>query len=273
MKRSAWILIALLGMLSTATIPAGAQTTAGVRLFEQHCVTCHGNPKSTVAAPDVLSLWKLTPEAVYAAFSKGPHTTLTGITDDDKREIASYFGGRKVDIAQIADANLMPNKCPGNSSISTNDLSGKPSWNGWGNGATDARFQPADAAALPADQVPQLKLKWAFGFPGADEVYGQPTIAAGRVFLGVDTGAVYSLDAATGCVYWSFQATAGVRSAISVGPVEGQGTAKVGVYFGDIRANVYMLDAITGKRLWKVNVEDHPVARFTGAPSLYPGRL
>ena len=44
-----------------------------------------------------------------------------------------------------------------------------------------------------------------------------PTIVAGRVFIGVDTGAVYSLDAATACVYWSFQAEAGVRNAISIG--------------------------------------------------------
>ena len=273
MKRSVWILIALIGMLWPAGDSARAQTTAGVRLFEQHCATCHGNPKSSVAAPDVLSLWKMTPEAVYAALARGPHTTSPGPADDEKREIAFYLGGRKVDIAQIADAKLMPNKCSSNPSITTSELSGKPSWNGWGNGATNARFQPADAAGLPADQVPQLKLKWAFGFPGADQVYGQPTIAAGRVFVGVDTGAVYSLDAATGCVYWSFQATAGVRSAISIGPVKGQGAAKFGVYFGDIRANVYMLDANTGKLLWKIKVEDHPVARITGAPTLYEERL
>ena len=126
---------------------------------------------------------------------------------------------------------------------------------------------------MTADQVPNLKLKWAFGFPGAEEVYGQPTVAGGRVFLGVDTGAVYSIDAETGCVYWSYQADAGVRTAISIGPVKGKGAAKYGVYFGDIRANVYMLDASTGKEIWKVKVEDHPVAKITGAPMLYEDRL
>ena len=50
-------------------------------------------------------------------------------------------------------------------------------------------------------------------------MYGQPTVVAGRVFVGVDTGYVYSLDAATGCVYWSFQAETGVRNAISIGSV------------------------------------------------------
>ncbi len=30
-----------------------------------------------------------------------------------------------------------------------------------------------------------------------------------------------------------------------------------------------MLDAATGKEIWKVKVEDHPVAKITGAPTLY----
>src|SRR6202030_4574472 len=82
-----------------------------------------------------------------------------------------------------------------------------------------------------------------------------------------------SIDAETGCVYWSYQADAGVRTAISIGPVKGKGPAKYGVYFGDIRASVYMLDASTGKEIWKVKVEDHPVAKITGAPTLYEDRL
>jgi len=134
-------------------------------------------------------------------------------------------------------------------------------------------FKSASAAGLSADQVPQLKLKWAFGFPGADEVYGQPTIAAGRVYLGVNSGAVYSIDAVTGCVYWSFQADGGVRSAISIGPVKGQGATKFGIYFGDMRSNVYMLDATTGKQIWKVKVEEHPASHITAGATLYEGRL
>ncbi|MEI9813176.1 MAG: PQQ-binding-like beta-propeller repeat protein [Acidobacteriota bacterium] len=45
------------------------------------------------------------------------------------------------------------------------------------------------------------------------------------------------------------------------------------VYFGDAKANVYALDAQTGKLLWRRKVEDHWVARITAAPKLYNGRL
>jgi len=270
MKRFAWILAVAIAILWPAGF-SNAQTTKGAVIFEQHCASCHGNPSAATPAPDVLSLWKMTSEAIYAALGKAPHTSLTGVTDSDLREVAFYLGRRRVDIAKITDAKLILNPCPGNSPIG--DLSSKPLWNGWGNDVSNARFQTAKGAGLSANQVPNLKLKWAFGFPGAEEVYGQPTVAGGRVFIGVDTGAIYSLDAESGCVYWSYQADAGVRTAISIGPVKGKGAAKYGVYFGDIRANVYMLDASTGKEIWKVKAEDHPVAKVTGAPMLYEDRL
>jgi polyvinyl alcohol dehydrogenase (cytochrome) len=204
--------------------------------------------------------------------AKSPaHANLPGVTNDDKRAIAGYLGGRKPDVAPLADAKLMPNQCPANPAIET--LSDKPLWNGWGADLDNTRFQPAKMAGLSAAQVPNLKLKWAFGFPAAEIMWGQPTVAAGRVFIGVDTGAVYSLDADTGCVHWSFQAEAGVRNAITIAPVKGQGAAKYAAYFGDVKANVYAIDATSGKLLWKVKVEDQPVARITGAPILYEERV
>jgi polyvinyl alcohol dehydrogenase (cytochrome) len=270
MKRFAWILAVLFALLCSAD-PSRAQTTKGAVVFEQRCASCHGNPTAVKPAPDVLSLWKLTSEQLYAAMGKAPHNTLADVSDADWREVAFYLGRRRLDVAKLTDAKMMPNQCPANAVLG--DLSAKPMWNGWGNDVSNARFQNAKAAGLTAAEVPNLKLKWAFGFPGAEEVYGQPTVAGGRVFLGVDTGAVYSLDAETGCVYWSYQSDSGVRTAISIGPVKGKGATKYGVYFGDIRANVYMLDAQTGKEIWKVKVEDHPVAKITGAPMLYEDRL
>lgn len=271
-KRIFMILAGLAAIFMSGGKSAFAQTAEGTRAFEQYCVKCHGDPRGAVTAPDELKLSRLTGDDIYAALSKGPHVNLQGPTDDQKRQIALTLGGRKPGVAQITDAKLMTNHCSSNPPLG--DISAKSSWSGWGNDPTsNARFQSAKAAGLTADQVPQLKLKWAFGFPGVEQTYGQPTIAGGRVFIGVDSGAVYSLDAATGCVYWSFQADASVRTAINIGPVKGHGTATQGISFGDVRANVYMLDAATGKSLWKVSVDDHPLARITGAPTLYEGRL
>jgi polyvinyl alcohol dehydrogenase (cytochrome) len=151
------------------------------------------------------------------------------------------------------------------------DWSVKPLWNGWG-GLTNARFQDAAGAQLTPEQVGRLKLKWAFGFPGAKAVYGQPTVVGGRVFVGVDTGEVYSIDAATGCAYWSYQASGGVRTAVSIGAGKSS-TEPPLAYFGDSKGNVYALNATTGEPVWKVQVDSHPAAHITGGPQVYQNRL
>jgi polyvinyl alcohol dehydrogenase (cytochrome) len=141
----------------------------------------------------------------------------------------------------------MPNRCATNPTL-TNPALG-PSWNGWGVDLANSRFQTAKAAGLSAADVPKLTLKWAFGYPNGVSALGQPTVVSGRVFAGADTGYVYSLDAASGCVYWSFKTKAGIRSAMSVGAIGGRGATKYAASSATL-GNVCALDARTGARLW-----------------------
>ena len=55
-----------------------------------------------------------------------------------------------------------------------------------------------------------------------------------------------------------------MRSAVVIGQVEGGWSA----YFGDLRANVYAVDARTGDLRWKTRIDDYPGARVTGSPTL-----
>jgi polyvinyl alcohol dehydrogenase (cytochrome) len=123
---------------------------------------------------------------------------------------------------------------------------------------------------LTADEVPRLKLKWSFGFPGDTRAVAQPAIVGGRVFVGSHGGIVYSLDLATGCTYWSFTAGAIVRTGVVV--VQASPGQWV-VYFGDAAAYAHAVDALTGRELWKAKLDDYPVARVTGTPTFYNGRL
>ena len=162
----------------------------------------------------------------------------------------------------------MPNRCvavPATSSVRP------PAWNGWGADNSNTRFQPAAAAQLRVADVPSLKLKWAFGFPGARAVSGQPAVVDGRVFVSSDNGYVYALDSATGCVYWSFHADAAVRSSVTVD--QPGANRPYAVFFGDARASVYAVDASSGSQIWKTKVEDHPSARITGGVRFFEGRI
>jgi polyvinyl alcohol dehydrogenase (cytochrome) len=62
-----------------------------------------------------------------------------------------------------------------------------------------------------------------------------------------------------------------VRTALAFGSQED--SSGYAVYFGDTGANVYALDASTGREIWARRVDDHPLARITGSPTLYQGRL
>jgi polyvinyl alcohol dehydrogenase (cytochrome) len=89
--------------------------------------------------------------------------------------------------------------------------------------------------------------------------------------VGSHNGTVYSLDAKTGCIYWTYSAKSSVRSALSIGPRAG--SSGYAVYFGDTFSNVYALDATTGKEIWSRKIEEHPMARATGSATLYKDRV
>ena len=244
----------------------------GQTLFRARCASCHdaaaGSPEAT-RAPSREALRARSRESIVAALSIGGSmaTMATGLTAVEKAALAAF-------LSPIAEPPADPNagRCTTQPS-SLPDPATLPRWNGWGVDASNARFQPAALAGLTARTVPKLTLKWAFGIPGASAVSAQPTVYAGRVFIGSENGTVYALDAATGCLYWQFKAAGGVRSAITVAPLSGSKPARYAAYFGDFRANVYAVDALTGDEIWSFKADDHVSARITGAPALNGGRL
>ena len=173
-----------------------------------------------------------------------------------------------VAIAEEGSSVAAGGACP-SAAVSLTDPTNAPHWNGWGVDPSQSRFQPANMAQLAQEDVPRLKLKWAFGVPGAVFGPAQPTVIGGRIFVGSQFGKVYSLDAKTGCIYWEYDAGAAVRSAITVG----LSSAGPVAYFGDLSANVHAVDAVTGRAMWKVQVESHPAARVTGGPLLVGTKL
>jgi polyvinyl alcohol dehydrogenase (cytochrome) len=131
------------------------------------------------------------------------------------------------------------------------------------------RFQSTQDAGIKPEDVPRLKLKWAFAFPDTSTLRSQPAVYRGRVFAGGQDGSVYALDSATGCVHWATVVQSQVRSGIAVGEIGGNPT----VFFGDTAGSVYALDGTTGKQLWKIQPDEHPAATVTASPVFHQGRL
>ena len=92
------------------------------------------------------------------------------------------------------------------------------------------------------------------------------------MYVSSNAGYVYSLDAETGCVHWSFRSQAVVRSGFTVGRMS-RTSERLVVFFGDIHGTAYGLDASSGELIWKMQTDTHPLARITGTPVLHDGRL
>ena len=208
----------------------------GPSLYKQLCASCHD--AGTERAPNREALLAMSPERVLSALESGPMLSMaSGRTGTERRALAEFVAGKS--FAQAVSTTPSPQAmCRATAGGPANLLAG-PLWNGWGVNTANTRFQDGAAAGFAAADVPRLKLKWAFGFPGELSVDAQPTIAGGRVLVGTQSGVVYSLNAATGCVHWFFQAASAVRAAVSIGRVSTPyRTALPGVHRRSRRARV-----------------------------------
>jgi polyvinyl alcohol dehydrogenase (cytochrome) len=244
-------------------VPPDTKSPAA-QLFAARCGICHD--KGLERVPTRLQLAERSPDAVVSALSTGVmRTQAGGLTTLEIENLAVFLTGK----SPGTGAAEGPEKNPCTNAAQP-VKTGAAQWNGWGREVGNSRYQPAPG--LRAADVPKLTLKWAYGFHGS-LAYGQPTVVDGRVFVTSYSGRVYSIDAQSGCTYWTFDAATSTRTAMSVSPPVTPGQPGGAVYFGDDAGMVYALDAQKGGLLWKTPADANPYARITGAPTLYRGRL
>jgi hypothetical protein len=240
-----------IGMIA---MPIAAQNShpvgGGAALFARSCSRCHDG--SDPRAPGAEALGRRSPQAIVEALTSGAMRYQgLSLTGAERRAIAEFLTGRAM---RGTVAGATSNRCARPPPL--RDPSAGPGWNGWSASLDNSHFQPAAQALLTSDRVPHLQLKWAFGFPDTASAWAQPTIAAGRLFVGSQNGTVYSLDAATGCTIWTFTAKAGVRASIVIGPRIRTGrTRAYPAYAADQQGFVYALNAADGALIWSRRVD------------------
>jgi polyvinyl alcohol dehydrogenase (cytochrome) len=257
-------LLTLLASLGTPTLRA----QDGAAVFETYCASCHESGNNDRApSRDVLS--RMSPEQILSALEKGAmQAQAAERSRAQRRALAEYLSGKSFSADPYAP---LPQSayCAADANTFNKSMSG-PAWNGWGLNITNTRLQTQAAAGLTTSDLPRLKLKWAFGLPGASSGGTQPVVIGGRLYFGDAEGDLFALDARTGCIYWRTEMEASIRTAPVAGP---RGSDGLTLYLGDQAANVYAVDAATGKVLWKRKVDDYTQAAITASPQLYEGRL
>ena len=259
----------------TAASKASQQDT-GRAVFQKICATCHLSLKSGdsgAAAPGIRALPRellaqFSPEAILNTLTNGKmQVQAASLTPAERRAVAAYAAGRDFGSAVALPEAPETNLCT--EQLLMSDPKTSPSWNGWGNGPQNLRFQPGPAAKLTVKDLPRLELKWAFGYSNVSSARPQPTVIGGRLFAPSENGHVYALNPRTGCRYWTYKAQAGIPTAIVAGPYrDAAGDTGLALFFGDRKANAYALDAQTGREIWVRKVDAHPTAAITGALAL-----
>ena len=262
MKTGILLPISALLCLVGSTGQMQAQNRDGAAVFQTVCSNCHkeGSPMNA-PLPDVLR---------KHAGPGDSHGAGIGKNAGHRRGVERRRAGGRGQISGCRGRGIHPavralfRQCLRSRRM-------RPSWNGWGIDPTNSRFQNAKAAGLTAADVPKLKLKWAFGYPGVTTSFGTPTVFGGRVFVGAADGSVFSLNAQSGCIYWIYKATEGVRT----GPVISS-DGKI-AYISDLHAWVHAVNAETGAVIWKDHMDEearriHSGNAETGwGPPLRPG--
>lgn len=241
-------------VLSFAAL-CGAQE--GTRVFIAHCQQCHDS-NSDAHAPLPEALAEVPWRKIMSSLESGKMKAFGASLSHEEKTAVSRYLGREGSI----ELPEMKGFCEPGAKPAATDLA----WNGWGVDEKNTRFQTAEAGGLTAQDLPNLEVVWAFGFPNAVTAYGQPTVVGGRVYTGSNDGTVYALDAKSGCIYWMHKAKAMVRSAVVVGPGPR-------AYFGDLESNFYAVNADSGELIWRKKLDDQAYTRITGTPKLHEGRL
>ncbi|HLG89301.1 MAG TPA: PQQ-binding-like beta-propeller repeat protein [Alphaproteobacteria bacterium] len=239
--------------------PAREATSArGEALYGQHCAMCHDHAHDRIPLRIVIE--RKSPEGVVAALTTGPMRPMaSGLSNDEIKDIAVYLTGKKLGSEPSPSANL----CPGG----TRPQPGPADWASWGVDEHNTLFQ--SKPGLTAADVPKLKLKWAFAYPGGTAA-AEPIAVGGRLFLSTPSG-LFALDAKTGCTHWHSGAAAGAKMVTAAINPAGQG--RLELFFGDGKANVGAIDAGTGKLIWSSKVDDHPSGRITGPVTIWHDRI
>jgi polyvinyl alcohol dehydrogenase (cytochrome) len=247
-----------------ASPEVAADSAIGKPVYDQNCAECHDNPAGRIPPKIFLSMLR-SPDSIIDTLNRGVMKPMAkGLDPAQIKGVAVFLTGKEPGSDPQPDLNA--NRCPDDGGPI--DLSAA-SWNGWGRDIENSRFQPDPG--FTRNEVPRLKVKWAFAYPGI--AYGQPVVAGGRVFIETRNGQVFSLDAKTGCTHFAYDLGQPIRTAITIGALPKGAPARFAAYFGDEKGVAHAIDAMTGAPLWATKLDDHPLARITGAPKLYQGRL
>ncbi|MGH8176472.1 MAG: PQQ-binding-like beta-propeller repeat protein [Steroidobacter sp.] len=261
---------ALAAAQAAANTPADATRTAphpGKSVYERTCAACHDNAEAT-RSPSFATLKAMRYQTIRYALLQGKmQTQAAGLSAAEKSAVVDYLVGRE----PTSDEWIANTMCAADRRGV--DLTPAATIAGFGFDAKNHRRLSAAQAGLKTADFRDLELVWALGFPKATTMRSQPAIVGTTMFLPVaDAQRAFAIDiAGAPCLKWVYENDAPLRTSTAYGELPGS-KRKV-IIFGDLAANIHMVDAATGEQIWKQPVGLFQYSLTTGTPVLHGDRV
>ncbi len=224
----------------------------GEALFADNCAVCH-RAEGKSQGPTLAALKRMGSDQILTSMTSGKMMSQAeDLSSEEIFAVVNYLtsggGAEKPTMSAAA-------RCT-SGSVSTD----KVLMGGWGVDPHNTRYQPN--STISKDNVSRLEVAWAFALPEVADARSQIVVTEDTVFVAAISGSVFALDRASGCIKWDHDTGATLRTSMALGK-SGQQTA---LFFGDIGATVYALNAHSGEPLWQKSVALFPASGTTGTP-------
>lgn len=269
--------LVLFCMCHTVALAADAPLAEhpGKALYERHCAACHDKPDISRAVP-FAQLRNMRLGNLFFAMTDGKMKEQAAALNERQRgQLVDFVVGRQ----QIDESWIDAMRCarPGaaNASRPARTPRGEDAANVLGFGFTrDNRRQLTHArAGIATADVPHLELAWALAFPRASTMRAQAAVVGNMLYLpATDEARVFAIDISGDkpCFQWVYASNVPLRTGAAYGVLR---SGRAVLAFADAAVNVHLIDAATGKLIWKTPVGRWDLSNATGTPQIHGGRV
>ena len=264
------LLVSFLGYGVQGAMAADGEHPGKV-VYDKACAACHDHPEQT-RAPTLQALKGMRYQAIHFALTAGKmQAQAASLKPDERSSVVDFLVGR----APPDDQWIARMKCGADRRFV--DLRAVPTVAGFGFNRKNHRHLTREQAGLSTADFPNLELAWALAIPHATTLRAQSAVVGTTVFLPLaESPQLVAIDiSGPPCFKWVYQTDVPLRTGIAYGtlPAWGSVPARKVLAFADAATFVHVVDATTGKLIWRTRAGMWGLSNTTGTPAIYGDRV